>query len=161
MSVQNLYVAFRNKQALVQAVLQLAVHGDDLPAPPHHRPWFQQLVAAPEPREAIHHWVTNTLPIYARVAPLAGMFLSEPDLTELWEQSERLRIDGFRQVMEVVAGKGKLRAEIDIETATDVIFVILGPLVYDEFVNRCGWAAARWAAWTADTLYRTLFEDRT
>ena len=36
-SVQNLYVAFRNKQVLVQAVLQLAVHGDDLPAPPHHR----------------------------------------------------------------------------------------------------------------------------
>lgn len=157
-SVQNLYVTYRNKQQLVQAVLQLAVHGDDLPIPPHQRPWFQQLLAAPDARQALDLWVTNTLPIYGRVAPLAGMFLSEPDLTELWAVSERLRIEGFRSVMEVTARKGRLRAGVDLTTATDVLFVLLGPVVYQEFVGGRGWSAERWGAWTTDTLYRTLFE---
>src|SRR6478672_7026525 len=36
-SVQTLYVSFGTKIELLRAALQYAVHGDDLPLPPHER----------------------------------------------------------------------------------------------------------------------------
>jgi AcrR family transcriptional regulator len=158
-SVQNLYVAFRSKQVLVGEVLQLAVLGDDLPIPPHHRPWFRELLDAPDARSAISVWVVNTLPIYARVAPLAGMFLSEPELAEMWARSETLRIDGFRFAMEQVMPKGRPRAGVDLDGATDTMFALLGPLMYEELVGGRGWTPDRWGAWVTDLVVRALFED--
>lgn len=157
-SVQSIYVLFRNKHALVGDALQLAVLGDDEPTPPHRRPWFQGLVDAPDPRTAIAIWVDNTLPIYARVAPLAGMFLSEPAVADIWAGSEELRIDGFREVMALVAAKGALRPGVDVGAAAESMFVILGPLVYQEFVIGLGWPPDRWGAWATDVLTRALFE---
>jgi AcrR family transcriptional regulator len=156
-SVQNLYVTFHNKQTLVQQTLQLAVLGDDRPVPPHERSWMRHLVEAPSPAKAIQVWVANTLPIYKRVAPLAGMFLAEPDLAEIWAHSELLRIEGFRQVMSLVADKGSFRPGLDVDSAADVMFVLLSPVVYQEFVGARGWDPERWSAWTADALSRLLF----
>jgi AcrR family transcriptional regulator len=157
-SVQNLYLHFTNKQKLVQAVLQLAVLGDDIPVPPHERPWFQQVIDAATPAAAIAIWVENTLPIYARVAPLAGIFLSEPDLADMWAHSEQLRLEGFRHVADVVATKGKLRVGVDIGSAADVMFVLLSPLLYREFVNGRNWASARWGEWATHALADILFQ---
>jgi AcrR family transcriptional regulator len=158
-SVQNLYVAFRNKQTLAGAVLELAVLGDDLPIPPHRRPWFQSLVDASDPGTALKIWVDNTLPIYARVAPLAGMFLAEPELTAIWANSEELRVDGFRYAMETVLAKGRGRPGYDLETATDTMFVLLSPLLYQELVGSRGWTAERWGTWVTDVLVRAIFVD--
>lgn len=156
-AVQTVYVTYRTKVALAQAALERAVLGDAAPVPPHRQPWFADLRNAGTPAEAIRVWVANTLPIYARVAPLAGVFLAEPDLAGIWGHSERLRLDGFREVMEVVAAKGELRPGMDVERAADVMFVLLGPLDYEEFVARRGWPPGEWGAWVARTLAEALF----
>src|SRR5690348_11465398 len=116
-SVQTVYVTYRNKVGLAQAALERAVLGDAAPVPPHRQPWFEALRAAPDPAAAIRIWVENTLPIYARVAPLAGMFLAEPSVGPIWRHSEELRIEGFREVMTIVAAKGILKADLTVERA--------------------------------------------
>jgi AcrR family transcriptional regulator len=158
-SVQGLYATFRNKQTLVAAVLELAVLGDAAPIPPHHQAWFRDLLEATDPKTAIRIWVENTLPIYARVAPLAGMFTSEPAVAAMWANSERLRIEGFREAMTAVAAKGTFRPGIDLDSATDVMFVILGPLVYQAFVRDRAWAPEGWGRWASATLAESLFES--
>ncbi|MEA2647316.1 MAG: hypothetical protein QOE92_2399 [Chloroflexota bacterium] len=156
-SVQNLYLLFQNKQNLVHEALQLAVLGDDQPEPPHRRPWFQEVVNAARPGPAIRVWVDNTLPIYARVAPLAGMFQSEPEVADIWANSERLRYEGFLEVMQLVATKGRFRKGVDMAQAADVIFVLLSPMVYQEFVGGRGWKPEAWGAWVADLVTAALF----
>src|SRR5215472_18474562 len=126
-SVQNVYLAFQNKRQLAREALQLAVHGPDLDLPPHEQPWFQRLLKATNARDAIRIWVENTLPVYARVAPIAGMFLAEPELFETWERSEKLRMFGFRQAMSAVAPKGKFRRGCNLDTAVQVMFALLSP----------------------------------
>jgi AcrR family transcriptional regulator len=156
-SVQNLYLLFSNKQRLVQATLELAVLGDDSPVPPHERPWFRELAEAADPEAAIRIWVENTLPIYARVAPLAGMFLSEPSLESMWAHSEKLRVEGFRHAMEVVARKGRFPPGMNLDRATDIMFVLLSPVVYSEFVRGRGWSASGWSEWASHALAGMLF----
>jgi AcrR family transcriptional regulator len=155
-SVQTVYVTYRTKVALAQAALERAVLADAAPLPPHRQPWFDALRTAPTPAEAIRIWVENTLPIYARVAPLAGMFLAEPAVAGIWEHSEQLRLDGFREVMELVLSSPVAASRLPLERATDVMFVLLGPLTYEEFVTRRGWPAAEWGAWVADVLAEAL-----
>lgn len=156
-SVQNVYFAFHNKQALVSEALQLAVLGDDRPEPPHRRPWFKKLADARDASTALKLWVDNTLPIYARVAPLSGMFLSEPELADMWAHSEQLRVEGFREVMTLVATKGKLRPGVGVDEATDVMFVLLSPVVYQEFVRGRGWTPERWGSWVARVVHQAAF----
>ncbi|MDQ6899251.1 MAG: TetR/AcrR family transcriptional regulator [Candidatus Dormibacteraeota bacterium] len=157
-SVQNLYFTFHNKQNLVGEVLQLAVLGDDRPIPPHEREWFQELRDANTPETAIRVWVSNTLPIYARVAPLAGMFQSEPDLAPMWLHSERLRLDGFQQVMREVAEKGRLKPGVTLNEAADVMFVLLSPQTYQQFISDRAWSPTRWGAWITAVLVAAIFE---
>lgn len=156
-SVQTVYVVYRTKVALAQAALERAVLGDAAPLPPHRQPWISTLRDAATPAEAIRIWVENTLPIYGRVAALAGVFVGEPDLAGTWGHSEQLRLEGFREVMGVVAAKGNLRTGMTADRAADVMFVLLGPLAYQEFVAGRGWPPAEWGAWVAATLTEALF----
>jgi hypothetical protein len=50
------------------------VHGPDIDLPAHEQPWFRDLVAASTAAMAISIWVRNTVAVYRRVAPLAGMW---------------------------------------------------------------------------------------
>ena len=156
-SVQNVYVSFRNKRNLAREALELAVHGPELDLPPHEQPWFQDVVAARDATAAIAVWVTNLLPIYARVAPLAPMFISEPELAEVWERSEELRMFGFTEVMKVVAPKGTLAPGLDDRAGVEVMFVLLSPLVYQEFVGRLAWRPERWGDFTTGLLATAIF----
>jgi AcrR family transcriptional regulator len=158
-SVQNVYFAFQNKRQLAREALQWAVHGPDIDLPPHEQPWFQDLLKASTAREAVRIWVDNTVPVYGRVAPIAGMFLSEPELADTWDRSEKLRMYGFRQAMGAIATKGAFREGYDLDTAVQVMFVFLSPLVYQDFVGRLKWPASRWGAWTADTLAGAIFSE--
>jgi AcrR family transcriptional regulator len=156
-SVQNVYLAFQNKRQLAREALQWAVHGPDLDLPPHEQPWFQRLLRSTNAADAIRIWVENTMPVYARVAPIAGMFLAEPELSDTWERSEKLRMFGFRQAMSAVAPKGKFRRGCNLDTAVQVMFVLLSPAVYQEFAGRLGWSPDRWGSWVADLLTRAIF----
>ncbi len=156
-SVQNVYVSFRNKRTLAREALQFAVHGPGADLPPHEQPWFREVVAAVDGAVAVRVWVENLLPVYARVAPLAPMFISEPELADVWARSEKLRMFGFRQVMSVIAPKGKLSPGLDLESAVQVMFVHLGPLVYQQFVGGMLWAPERWGAFTSDLLTSAIF----
>jgi hypothetical protein len=131
--------------------------GPEIDLPPHEQPWFQELLSASSVSEAVRIWVENTLRVYARVAPIAGMFLSESELSEPWDRSEKLRMYGFRQAMTAIAPKGVFREGCDLETAVQVMFVLLSPLVYQEFVVRLRWPPARWGTWVADLMTRAIF----
>src|SRR5258708_2000202 len=158
-SVQNVYCNFQNKRQLAREVLQWAVHGRAIDLPPHEQAWFQELLAASVASDAVRIWVENTLPVYARVAPVAGMFLAESELTETWDRSEKLRMYGFRHAMAAIAPKGVFRAGCDLDTAAQVMFVLLSPLVYEEFVTRLQWPPARWGMWVADLVTRAIFDS--
>lgn len=158
-AVQTVYFTFHNKATLMSAVLTLAVLGDDLPLAPHQRPWFDRLKAEPDPRKALRHMVDGTTDIFRRVAPLLGIFqTADPELSLLWERSEKLRLEGYRSpVMQTLATKGRLRRGLDLDAAADILFVLLSPSVYREMVIQRSWAEDRWRKWIAELIAGALF----
>ena len=102
--------------------------------------------------------VDNTAPIFARVAPLTGVFRSgDPEVAQMWARSEALRLDGYRIMTQAVARKGRLKVKLD--EATDILFVLLSPDLYWLIVMNRGWTPDRWRKWIAATLRGALLQN--
>jgi AcrR family transcriptional regulator len=157
-AVQTLYFTFHTKTELLRATLELAVLGDDQPLAPHQRSWMEQVQAEPDQNKALRLLVSGTHPMFERVAPLVGIFRSgDPEVAALWDHAQELRLDGYRQhVMPALAKKGRLRRGLDLDSATDILFVLLSPSVYNEFVLGRRWSTARWQDWITETLANAL-----
>jgi hypothetical protein len=98
--------------------------------------------------------------IMERVAPLRPVFeaaATEPGVTEVWANAERLRLDGYRAIIDLLASKQPLAAGLTPGTAADVLFVLLGPDTFRAFTHGRGWPLEQWRAWVTTTLERDLF----
>jgi hypothetical protein len=114
------------------------------------------MTAEPDPGKAIEILLEGTQGVYDRVAPLAGVFQSaEPEVAQMWRRSEELRRHGMALMTEKLLTKGQPR--VDLSTATDIVFVFLGPETYQTFVADLGWSPDRWRRWTTETLLEALF----
>jgi AcrR family transcriptional regulator len=157
-AVQTLYFTFHTKGALLTEAMGLAVTGDVLSVPPHHQRWFDKVKTETDPRKAVQHMVDGTMVIFERTGPLVGIFQSgDPELREQWQYHQKLRLDGYREIMEMIAKKGGMRRGLSIEEATDIVFALFSPDLFQVMVNERGWTVDRWRKWIGATLADALF----
>jgi AcrR family transcriptional regulator len=159
-AVQTLYFTFHTKAELLQQTLDRAVLGDGPPIPPPQTQWYQAMQAQQAIRPALQHLVGGVSHILQRVAPLRPVFDSaaaEPGVTQVWANAERLRLEGYRAIIELLASKQPLATGHTLDSATDVLFVLLGPDTYRAFTHDRGWPLSQWQTWVTTTLERDLF----
>jgi AcrR family transcriptional regulator len=159
-AVQTLYFTFHTKAQLLQQTLDRAVLGDGPPVTPPQTEWYKAMQAQEGIRLALEHLAGGVTEIMQRVAPLRPVFeaaAAEPGVAEVWASAERLRLEGYRAIIEVLAGKQTLAAGHTPDSATDVLFVLLGPDTFRAFTHGRGWPLEKWKTWVAATLERDLF----
>lgn len=159
-AVQTVYFTFHTKAALLQEAFDLAVIGDDLGLGPDERPWFREFEEEPEARAAIEIAVAATAPIFERVAPLRAVFQTladDPEAAGFHAQRETLRHDAYRRMVAMLARKRQLRPGLDLDQATDAVFVLLSPDLYRDLVVGRGWTQDAWCAWIATTLEQAIY----
>lgn len=163
-SVQMLYFSFGTKPNLVVAVGDAAVLGDE-GLPPERTDWFSELAHAPTAAETIRRFIVASGPIFERAGPMMLVqregAATDPDLSRIVKQRDDLRADGYRRVVEIAAGKGPLRADLDVATATDVLVAVYSPSLYMEFITGRGWTHARTLAWLATAVPGLICDDAT
>jgi hypothetical protein len=68
------------------------------------------------------------------------------------EEQGKNRLAGARAFVTHLANHGGLSADLDIDTATDIVWVLSDPGLYHRFVIERRWAHVRFASW----LHRSL-----
>lgn len=157
-AVQTLYFTFHTKDELFQAVLDRTVLGTD-ELPPPLQPWYARMTEAPTVTDAVQHLVTGVEAILARVAPILPAFTAvatEP-AGQVWQNAEQLRLEGYRDIVGVLAAKAPLRKGLTRAKAADLMFVLLSPDVYRALVLGRAWSPAQWRAWLVQSLLHDLF----
>jgi AcrR family transcriptional regulator len=162
-AVQTLYFTFHNKPAVMRAAYEFAVHGDHLPISPGQRAWFDAMRSEPDVEAALGMFVDANIEILHRVIPLASIFTAmgdDPEVATFHTHSERLRRDGFRAAIEVLAQKRALRPGLGPDDATSIVLVLVGSDVYRSMLADNGWPEGKWRSWVIQTILEALFLPR-
>ena len=80
----------------------------------------------------------------------------EPEAVAVRARSERLRREGYREIVEHQAELFGLRNGLDVDHATDLLLTLAGQAVYRTLVVDYGWPHDMYVDWLSRTLAETL-----
>lgn len=157
-SVQTVYNAVGGKPALLKAVYDVALAGDDDPVPMAERPAARAMRAAVDGRECLALYAGTARAVGERTHPLLRVLLTadDPDLRAFAETVEEERAMGTRAVAGLVAQRFGLRDDLDVEDAAAVLWALTAPDLADRLVRRRGWGWDRFESWLGPTMADAL-----
>ena len=156
-AVQTVYFTFHTKPELLTACYDHAVLGPERLAPPQQAFWAEML-AARSGRAALAAFAGGNTEILSRVAAIdevAWAARHEPEAAEVVEHHEKLRRQGYAEVVAILAERWGLREGVDREAATDLLLMFGSSATYLT-LRRYGWSEERFIAWKTDTLAKQL-----
>src|SRR5688572_21787859 len=150
-AAQTVYFVFHNKVELISAAIDTAVLGEETPTPPLASAWWAAAQAEPRPDEALRILIRGSAPIFARASGISVVLRAasstDDELFGVHERSERLRYDGYRDMVRMIAAKGALKDGLDEDAATDLLFVLHGDTTYWLMTSEQGWSHDRFIEW--------------
>jgi len=160
---QTVYYVFNTKAALLSATIDLLVMGEEEPVIPQDTEWWQAMMAEQDATRALGHFVRGAAGLFQRASALSEILraasLTDEEVQRTYDHHERLRAAGFREVVEVLSTKGRLRAGLSIGTATDVLLVVFGDSTYYLLTHDRRWNHDDVVSWFCSSLPALLLED--
>ena len=90
---------------------------------------------------------------------IRGAAPTEPDINDLWERLQRDFYDNQRVIVESIAAKQALRGDLDIDRATDILWTLNHPDLWQLLALQRGWTPAEYERWFADTACAQLLRS--
>jgi TetR/AcrR family transcriptional regulator, regulator of autoinduction and epiphytic fitness len=161
-SPATVYGIFGTKRAILAALVDISIAGDDAPVPIRERPWVRDLQQEPELRGRIRILARNGRLILERRAPIdavvAAAAATDPEIAGLWVRIREQRHAGQRTLLQLVIGaSGRLRPGLTVAAAADILYTLGSPESYRLLVEDRGWSGDRFERWYALSIERLLF----
>jgi AcrR family transcriptional regulator len=155
-SKPTVFAAAGSKPAILKQVRDIALAGDDEPVPVDQRPWFQEALAEPDSRHALHLYARITTAIQGRSADVREVIraaaASDKDLRGLWRASEDERRGGATIIVDDLLRKTQLKTGLDRTAAIDIVWVLISSDIFLGLVRTRRWSLRRYESWLGDTL---------
>lgn len=160
-ALKTVYVAFGTKAGVLRALWNLLLRGDEEPVPVAERPWFREIAAEPDPERQVRLLARSSREIKARgVGTLMGLIRgaapSDPDIAALWDRIQREFHATQGLFVAMLEKKRGLRKGLTPAKATDVLWALNHPDVYQLLVVERGWTLDAYEQWLGDALGREL-----
>lgn len=160
--VETLYRTFGSKAGLFRAVMEavMAGGGSRAETPVEERPAIRAIIDEPDARRQVERYVATQPGIHRRAGPLlralASAAASDPELHEVWRETEAWRFNGQSRFVTLLAEAGKLRDDVPVDRACDVVWTLCSLAVYDLLVLERKWGDDQYRDWLASALVREL-----
>ena len=150
---ETVYSHFKNKRTLLGELVQRAVRGDD-PRPVREQDAPKALVAATDQQEQLRLFAADVVRRLERAAPLVAVVASaaagEPELAELLERLHSDRSQSLRVLVDALAANAPLR--LSTAAATETVWALTSPELYQLLSGTRGWSRRRYTAWLTESL---------
>ena len=128
------------------------------------RPWYRELLDEPDPERQLRLMARTSRMVKLRAAALMEVIRSaaptDPDIDALWT---RIQSD-FRgiqlPIVKSLDEKGALRAGLGVERATDILWTLNHPNLWQLLVVERGWTPEEHERWFADAACAQLLAER-
>jgi AcrR family transcriptional regulator len=150
-SPEMVYKTFGSKAALAKAVFDVALAGDDEPVPIRERPAMAAIRAEPDVRRKIALFVEGLVQRLGRSARIQIMVRDgrhvDESLQPVWDQLVEEGLTGMGLLARRLLETGQLRAGLDLDEVTDLLWNYLAIDHYERLVLIRGWSTARYQEW--------------
>lgn len=155
-AVQTVYKIFGTKKALLSALVDVTIAGDDEPVALPERQFVTDIEAQPHARDRLDRFAAHLVETHARQAAvmlaLAGAATADPDAAAIWRKNLDDRRRGMRMFAAALAATGELRTDHTVDTVADVLWLAMDVRNYDWLVRERGWSAEEFRRWYVDTV---------
>jgi AcrR family transcriptional regulator len=160
-SVQTVYNVVGGKPALLKAVYDVTLAGDDEPVAIGDRPIFRAMHEAGNGREMLARYAEIGRQLSERVLPLVTKVLAQaasgdPDLQAFADTIEGERATGTTNMAGALSDRFGLRAGLSVQDAADILWTLTSPDLTDRLVNRRGWSWDKTEAWIGGVMADAL-----
>lgn len=161
---RTVFAAVGGKVALLKLAYDWSLVGDDEPVPMAQRPEILAIAAEHRPRVAIRLWAEHVTTVAGRSTPMLLVLRAaadtDPDAAALHEKAladSRYGAEMFVRHLDRIA---TLRTDLDLAHATDLVWGLLDPGVYERMVLRGAWTPEQFAAWLTRAWIQVLLAPR-
>lgn len=163
-SLKTVYLAFETKGGLLRALWQFVLVGEDDDAPVARRSWYRDVIEEPDAERQLQLNARNSRVVKQRAAPLMRVMRdaaqADADLDALWStiQTEFHANQGV--IVKLLRDRGALRAGLGVKRATDILWTLNHPDVWQLLVVERGWSPKQYEQWLADTSCEQLLNEQ-
>ena len=154
-ALKTVYVAFETKSGLLRALWHLLLRGDEDDAPVRERRWYREVLDEPDPERQLRMNAHNSRAVKTRAGALLGVIRSaapsDADIAALWSRIQADFYDVQRPIVEALSRQKALRAGLDVTRATDILWTLNHPDVWQLLVAERGWTPEQYEQWFGDT----------
>lgn len=157
---KTVYLVFDGKSGLLRALWHLLLRGDEGDVPMTDRPWYREVLAQPDPLLRLRMVAATGRRVKERAAPLLEVIRTaapaDPDIAALHERIQVEFRGLLRTVVEGIAAGGALRPGLDVDCATDLLWMLNHPDLWQLLVVGRGWTPGEYEEWLAAASCREL-----
>ena len=159
-ATETVFAVFGSKRAVLTELVNLAVGGDEQAIPLLQRPGPQGVLQERDPVRQIHLFAQDISGILARVSPLFEIMRmaakTEPEIAELLKTMLDERHRNLGVFVRRLSSHTRLRPGLDPPQATDLVWSVASPEIFNLMTVDRGWSRNHFATWLGDTLTRLL-----
>jgi AcrR family transcriptional regulator len=157
---ETVYAAYRNKAALLEAVVMAAVLRDNEPEEPFQRRWVRELLELPDLRAQLNALARHTAETVALTSPIYAVMRAAgagaPELEQLQRRLHDYRFSRQGLFFEKVADPRALRPGVSVEEAAATFSALASPELHHILTAGRGWSQERYAGWLERTVLAAL-----
>lgn len=159
----TVYAAFGSKAGLLKVCIDVALAGDDEPAPVLARPLAAWVYEAGPARQLLERYAVMMGALAGRVGPLYDVLLraadAEPELAELLADLEGQRLKAATIVAGAVADRDGLPPGRSAAQARDTIWLLNAPELFASVTRKRGWSTRQYVEWARTALVRLVLDE--
>jgi TetR/AcrR family transcriptional regulator of autoinduction and epiphytic fitness len=160
---ETIFAVFGNKRNLLSSLVDFTVGGDERPIALLERAGPQGVLREHDPVQQVHFFAADIANILERVAPIFEVVRmaakTEADIAELLKNMLAGRMHNLEVFVQQLATHSRLRQGPDIIQATEIVWAISSPEVYNLLTVDRGWTKEKYVHWLGDTLVQLLLQD--
>jgi AcrR family transcriptional regulator len=153
-SVPTVYAVFGSKTGILAQLMDEATFG----------PNYEQLVRQASETEDPHKRLRFAASIARQIHDAAsstfdlmrGAGVVAPELAQLEKAREDHRYEAQQSMIDFLSRSGRLRPEVNKQTARDILWALTGRELYRALVRERGWTSQRYEDWLGETLCSSL-----
>jgi AcrR family transcriptional regulator len=152
-ALKTVYVVFETKSGVLRSLWQLLLGGDDDDKAVVQRDWYREVVEEPDPERQLRLNARNSRMVKSRAAGLLAVIRNaaplDPDIDALWAHIQSDFHANQGSIVKLLNKKKALRPELDVGRATDILWALNHPDVWQLLVIQRGWTPEDYEQWFA------------